>query len=111
MANYIMVKIAPLGKSVVEVTVEEGTTIRNAISAATTSGRTTVTGYEDLRRNSMPAKLDDIVKNGDIITLVPAIKGGKPPVVPATIVPATIVAKKEPVVIKTGRVYSHPFDE
>ena len=95
MANFIMVKIAPLGKSVTEVTVEEGTSIRNAIAAAAATGRTTVTGYEDLRRNGLPAKLDDAVKNGDIITLVPAIKGGKNP---------DVTTKK------IERVYSHPFD-
>lgn len=94
MTNFVLVKIAPLGKSVTEVTVEEGTSIRNAIAAAAASGRTTVTGYEDLRRNGLPAKLDDAVKNGDIITLVPAIKGGK-----------------TDVTIKKGkRVYPNPFE-
>lgn len=71
---YITVKVAPLGKVVAEVTIPEGSNVKAALEAA--ASRTTVTGYTDLRLNSVPASFEDLVKNGDIITLVPAIRGG-----------------------------------
>lgn len=71
---YIMVKVAPLGKTVVEVSIPEGSNIKAALEAA--ASRTTTTGYTDLRLNSAPASFGDLVKHGDIITLVPAIRGG-----------------------------------
>lgn len=74
MTDYILVKIAPLGRPTSEVSVPVGSTISAALGAA--ASRTSVTGYTDLQRNGSPANLNDIVQNGDIIVLVPAIKGG-----------------------------------
>jgi hypothetical protein len=72
MTDYIMVKVAPLGKSVSEVTVPVGSTVGDVLKAANVNP----TATQDLRLNSQPARTADVVKNGDIITLVPAIRGG-----------------------------------
>jgi sulfur carrier protein ThiS len=72
MTDYIMVKVASLGKSVLEVTIPVGSTVDAALKAAGVNPSAT----QDLRRNNEVLRLSDVVKNGDILTLVPAIRGG-----------------------------------
>jgi len=66
-----MVKVAKLGDRVQEFYLDEGSTIGKALEMA---GYTTE-GF-DLRVNGASADPDDELDDGDIITLVPAIKGG-----------------------------------
>ena len=73
-AELIMVKVAPLGKPVTEVTIPTGSTVRQALDAA--KSNIDVSKYEDLRKNGKTASMSDVVNHNDIITLVPAIKGG-----------------------------------
>lgn len=73
MVDMIMVKIVPLGKSVTEVMIPVGSTIEFALSKVESIN---TRSYTDLCRNGAPASVRDIVKNGDVITLVPPIRGG-----------------------------------
>jgi sulfur carrier protein ThiS len=72
----MFVKIAKLGSRVEEVMVEEGTTIGGALAAA----GLTAEGY-NIRLNRVDASVDTVLRNGgdvtNIVTLLPAIKGGK----------------------------------
>jgi len=72
MAEMILVKVAPLGKPVVEVMVPENSTVGDALRMAAIN----TSGFEDIRKNSKPVNAGDTVLRGDIITLVPAIRGG-----------------------------------
>lgn len=67
-----LVKVAKLGGAVKEVALENGATIRTALAAAGVSAD----GFE-VRLNGAPAGLDTPVRSGDIVTLVPQIKGGR----------------------------------
>jgi sulfur carrier protein ThiS len=66
-----MVKVAKLGERVQEYYLEDGSSVGNALDMAGYS----TTGF-DLRVNGSPATVYDDLDDGDIITLVPAIKGG-----------------------------------
>ena len=68
----ITVKVARLGNTVQEVALNDGASVQDAITAADLA----VDG-EDVRVNSSNAGLSDEVENGDIITLVPKVKGGQ----------------------------------
>jgi len=68
----ITVKVARLGNTVQEVALNDGASVQDAITAADLA----VDG-EDVRVNSSNAGLSDEVRNGDIITLVPKVKGGQ----------------------------------
>ncbi len=68
----ITVKVARLGNTVEEVALNEGASVQDALTAADLA----VDG-EDVRINSSNAGLTDEVRNGDIITLVPKVKGGQ----------------------------------
>jgi hypothetical protein len=75
MVESILVKVAPLGRCVCEVSVPSGSVVSTVLEAA--SKRTNVAGYEDLRRNGNTTNLPEPVQGGDIITLVPQIRGGQ----------------------------------
>jgi len=68
----ITVKVARLGTTVQEVALNEGASVQDALTAAGLS----VDG-EDVRVNSSNAGLNDEVEDGDIVTLVPKVKGGQ----------------------------------
>ena len=68
----ITVKVARLGNTVQEVALNEGSSVQDALTAADLA----VDG-EDIRINSSNSNLTDVVRNGDIITLVPKVKGGQ----------------------------------
>ena len=68
----ITVKVARLGNTVQEVALEEGASVQDALTAADLA----VDG-EDVRVNSSNAGLSDEVQDGDIVTLVPKVKGGQ----------------------------------
>ena len=65
------VKVAKLGAAVVEVALETGATAAQALAAA----EMTAEGFV-LRINGAPAEPEAPVRGGDVITLVPKIKGG-----------------------------------
>ena len=69
----ITVKIARLGTAVLEVALEEGANVQAALNAASLE----VGGSEELRINENSASVNDEVDNGDIVTLVPKVKGGQ----------------------------------
>lgn len=68
----ITVKVARLGTTVQEVALDEGASVQDALTAAGLS----VDG-EDVRVNSSNASLTDEITDGDIVTLVPKVKGGQ----------------------------------
>ena len=76
MTEMILVKIAPLGREVKEIMVPAGSTVSMVLQTAAAAG-INVGGHEDLRKNGKIILPTDIVMAGDIITLVPAIRGGK----------------------------------
>ena len=68
----ITVKVARLGNAVVEVALGVGSSVQDALDAAEL-----YLDGEDVRINSRSASLTDEVANGDIVTLVPKVKGGQ----------------------------------
>jgi len=68
----ITIKVARLGTTVLEVALNTGASVQDALTAA----GLTVDG-EDVRVNSSNAGLNDEVEDGDIVTLVPKVKGGQ----------------------------------
>jgi molybdopterin converting factor small subunit len=68
----ITVKVARLGNTVQEVALNEGASVQDALTAADLA----VDG-EDVRVNSSNSGLSDELSNGDIVTLVPKVKGGQ----------------------------------
>lgn len=75
MAELILVKVAPIGRAVTEVMIPLNSTVDAALTAARNAG-VRVDGYDDLRKNGKPANSRDLVNDKDIITLIPAIRGG-----------------------------------
>jgi len=65
------VKVAKLGTAVKEVAIDSGSVVEDALRAA----EVTAEGFE-IRINGNPVNLDSSIKTGDILTLVPQIKGG-----------------------------------
>lgn len=72
MSDMILVKVAPIGSPVTEVLIPAGSSVSSALTAAKISIR----GSEDIRRGGLSVSPNDVLKNGDIITLVPPIRGG-----------------------------------
>lgn len=69
MAN--LVKVAKVGEKVKEVALEDGQTVADALKVA----KKTEEGVE-VRLNGKPTKLTAKVRDNDVITLVPQIRGG-----------------------------------
>lgn len=67
----LFIKVAKLGEKVKEFFLEEGKTVQDVLELAGFRTR----GF-DLRINGNPAKLTDVLADGDIVTLIPKIKGG-----------------------------------
>lgn len=71
--NTITVKVARLGTAVQEVALGEGATVQQALTAAGLE----LSGTEEMRINESGAAMNDEVEDGDIVTLVPKVKGGQ----------------------------------
>ena len=69
----ITVKVARLGTAVVEVALDSGASVEDALAAASLE----LDGNEDMRINENTVSSDDRVSDGDIVTLVPKVKGGQ----------------------------------
>jgi len=69
----MIVKVARLGTAVQEVALSDGTRVSDALVAAGLDQDTN----EDIRVNSSSASLDSSVSDGDIVTLIPKVKGGQ----------------------------------
>jgi molybdopterin converting factor small subunit len=69
----ITVKVARLGTAVQEVALAEGATVQQALDAAGLE----VDGNEELRINEDTVSASDELSDGDIVTLVPKVKGGQ----------------------------------
>jgi putative ubiquitin-RnfH superfamily antitoxin RatB of RatAB toxin-antitoxin module len=69
----ITVKVARLGTAVVEVALADDATVQDALTAAGLA----IDGNEELRINSESVRTSDEVEDGDIVTLVPKVKGGQ----------------------------------
>jgi putative ubiquitin-RnfH superfamily antitoxin RatB of RatAB toxin-antitoxin module len=67
-----IVKVARLGTSVQEVAVAEDATIQDALDAAGID-----IDNEDVRVDGHTSELDDQIGTGNLITIVPKVKGGK----------------------------------
>jgi len=67
----ITVKIAKLGQAVTTVTVPEGSTLEFALEESGMS-----VDRDQLRLNGAAVESSTLVENGDVATLIPAIKGG-----------------------------------
>lgn len=65
------VKIARLGDQVVEYFIEDGATVGTILDEAGINPE----GY-DLRVNGVPSSRDTTLEDGDVITLIPPVKGG-----------------------------------
>ncbi len=70
--SKVSVRIAQLGRDIVDLTLDKGTTRRQAITKA---GLKIPEGLE-VRVNNMGADLDEELQDGEIITLIPRIRGG-----------------------------------
>ena len=66
-----LVKVAKLGSRVVEIFVEHNSKIADALRIVEMDSN----GFE-LRVNGAAATTDTVLNDGDIITMIPAIKGG-----------------------------------
>lgn len=71
--NTITVKVARLGTAVQEVALSEGASVQAALTAAGLE----LGGSEEIRINESTAGQSDEVEDGDIVTLVPKVKGGQ----------------------------------
>jgi len=71
--EMITVKVARLGTAVVEVALDSGASVEDALAAASLE----LDGNEDMRINENTVSSDDRVSDGDIVTLVPKVKGGQ----------------------------------
>lgn len=69
----ITVKVARLGTAVQEVALGEGASVQAALNAASLE----LGGSEEIRINESTASLTDEISDGDIVTLVPKVKGGQ----------------------------------
>lgn len=68
--NPIFVKVAQLGKPVSEVTLEDGATVKDALAAAGVGAVKTV------HVNNIKSSVKQEVADGDVVLVVPDIKGG-----------------------------------
>jgi sulfur carrier protein ThiS len=70
----MQVRIVQLGRGVYPYAAEPGATVAAGLEAA---GITP--GTLDVRVNGRPASLDQALSDGDLVTIVPMIKGGQAP--------------------------------
>ena len=68
----MLVKVARLGTAVQELALEAGAKVVDALSAADLSVEN-----EDIRVNNNSATEQTLLQDGDIVTLVPKVKGGQ----------------------------------
>lgn len=68
----MLVKVARLGTAVQELALTDGQTVADALVAADLTVEN-----EDIRINNSSASVSSVLKNGDIVTLVPKVKGGQ----------------------------------
>jgi len=68
----MIIKVARLGTAVQEIALEVGRTVNDAIDAAGLD-----IDNEDIRIGSRDASMTDVLHDGDIVTLVPKVKGGQ----------------------------------
>lgn len=69
----ITVKVARLGTAVQEVALNDGASVQAALDAASLE----LGGSEEIRINESGANIGDELEDGDIVTLVPKVKGGQ----------------------------------
>lgn len=71
-SSNMLVKVAPMGSEVHEYSLGEGGTVADALDAAEmdSDGR-------DIRVDSEPATLTTPLRDGDVITLVNKVEGGR----------------------------------
>ena len=67
----ITVRIVQLGKGVFVYAAEEGSTVATGLAAAGIEA-----GHMEVRANGRTAVLDDPLRDGDLVTVIPLIKGG-----------------------------------
>ena len=68
----MLIKVARLGNAVSELALADGLKVSDALQAAGL-----VVENEDIRVNSNTASVTTVLNNGDIVTLVPKVKGGQ----------------------------------
>jgi len=68
----MLIKVARLGTQVRELALDAGSSVQNALDAADLT-----LGNEDIRVNQGNASVDVVLSEGDIVTLVPKVKGGQ----------------------------------
>ena len=66
------VRILQLGRKVLDYEGKEGATLEAVLAEAGVS----VAQGMDVRVNSQPAELDALLRQGDVVTVIPRIKGG-----------------------------------
>jgi len=68
----MLVKVARLGTAVQEIALTEGQNVKEALLAADLEVEN-----EEVRVNNSAASESTVLRNGDIVTLVPKVKGGQ----------------------------------
>jgi putative ubiquitin-RnfH superfamily antitoxin RatB of RatAB toxin-antitoxin module len=68
----MLVKVARLGTAVQELALTDGSKVSDALAAADLGVEN-----EDIRINNTTASQDSVLRDGDIVTLVPKVKGGQ----------------------------------
>lgn len=68
----MIIKVARLGTPVVEIALDDGASVATALDAAGL-----VVENEEIRVNQTTAALTTVLYNGNIVTLVPKVKGGQ----------------------------------
>lgn len=68
----MLVKVARLGTAVQELALTDGQTVNDALVAADLAVEN-----EDIRINNTTASTASVLRDGDIVTLVPKVKGGQ----------------------------------
>ena len=68
----MLVKVARLGTAVQELALTDGQTVADALVAADLTVEN-----EDIRINNTTASTASVLRDGDIVTLVPKVKGGQ----------------------------------
>jgi putative ubiquitin-RnfH superfamily antitoxin RatB of RatAB toxin-antitoxin module len=68
----MLVKVARLGTAVQELALTDGQTVNDALIAADLAVEN-----EDIRINNTTASTASVLRDGDIVTLVPKVKGGQ----------------------------------
>lgn len=68
----MLIKVARLGTAVQEVALVDGQSVNDALIAADLAVEN-----EDIRINNTTASVTSVLRDGDIVTLVPKVKGGQ----------------------------------